>query len=137
VLRSPGQRYSRNDIQYLQSILQLAKQGGQCSPNLGGRLGNQKTRDHVESVATILEQRDFTIIHGGNRFSEEYLPGLGGGRRGSSYPDITATKNGRTVRINTIDTRADGITPSTREATNARRIRSQTPGDHLLLIPKP
>ena len=86
-----------------------------------------------------MEQRGFKIEHGGNRkgLPEEYLPGPGGGRKGSSRPDITATKNGRTVRVNTVDTRADGITPDTREATNATRIRSQTPGDHLLLIPKP
>lgn len=73
---------------------------------------------------------------GGGRLPEEYLPGPGGARRGSSYPDITAEKNGRTLRVNTIDTRVDGVTPTTREANNAARIRQQT-GEHLLLIPKP
>ncbi|MDZ4151341.1 hypothetical protein, partial [Methylicorpusculum sp.] len=105
--------------------------------NLGGRLGSQSTRNHIDSVATEMEKRGWTISGGGNRLPEEYLPGLGGGRKGSSFPDITATKNGNTLRVNTIDTRADGVTPTTREATNAARIRSQTPGDHLLLIPKP
>lgn len=84
-----------------------------------------------------MENRGFTITGGGNRLPEEYLPGPGGNRKGSSFPDITATKNGRTVRVNTVDTRANGVTPTTREATNAARIRSQTPGDHLLLVPKP
>ncbi|WP_086929579.1 RHS repeat-associated core domain-containing protein [Agarilytica rhodophyticola] len=106
-------------------------------PNPGGRLGKQSTRQHIDEVATEMEKRGFTITDGGNRLPEEYLPGPGGGRKGSSFPDITATKNGRTVRVNTVDTRADGLTPSTREARNAARIRSQTPGDHLLLIPKP
>ncbi|MFV2059530.1 MAG: SpvB/TcaC N-terminal domain-containing protein [Gammaproteobacteria bacterium] len=113
-----------------------SKNGGGV-PNPGGRLGKQSTRDHIDAVATEMERRGFNITGGGNRLPEEYLPGPGGGRRGSSFPDITATKNGRTLRVNTVDTRANGITPSTREATNAARIRSQTPGDHLLLIPKP
>jgi RHS repeat-associated protein len=106
-------------------------------PNPGGRLGKQSTRDHIDDVATEMEKRGWTITGGGTRGPEEYLPGPGGGRKGSSFPDITATKNGKTLRVNTVDTRADGVTPSTREATNAARIRSQTPGDHLLLIPKP
>jgi RHS repeat-associated protein len=106
-------------------------------PNPGGRLGSQSTRIHIDSVATEMEKRGWTITGGGNRFPEEYLSGAGGGRICSSFPDITAIKDGRTLRINTIDTRADGVTPTTREATNAARIRSQTPGDHLLLIPKP
>ena len=101
-----------------------------------GRLGNQATRQHVDQVATEMERRGWTIKHGGGRGPEEYLPGPGGARKGSSYPDITATKNGRTLRVNTVDTYADGVTPTAREATNAARIRAQT-GEHLLLIPKP
>jgi RHS repeat-associated protein len=105
----------------------------------GGRLGSQTTRQHIDDVATEMEMRGWTITHGGGpsrALKEEYLPGPGGARKGSSYPDITATKNGRTLRVNTVDTRADGITPTTREATNAARIRQQT-GEHVLLIPKP
>jgi filamentous hemagglutinin len=71
-------------------------------------------------------------------FKEEYLPGPGGGRLGSNWLDITAVKNGRTLRINTIDTLADGITPTAREAAAAASIRAKAlPGEHLLLIPKP
>jgi RHS repeat-associated protein len=106
-------------------------------PNPGGRLGKHSTRQHVDDVATEMQDRGWRITRGGNRFAEEYLPGPGGSRKGSSFPDITATKNGRTIRINTIDTRANGITPTTREANNAARIRSQRPRDHLLLVPKP
>jgi RHS repeat-associated protein len=101
-----------------------------------GRLGSQSTRVHIDQVACRIEERGWTITGGGGRKPEEYLPGPGGARQGSSYPDITAEKNGRTLRINTVDTRANGITPTTREATNATRIRAQT-GEHLLLIPKP
>jgi len=106
-------------------------------PNPGGRLGKQSTRAHIDDVATEMEKRGWEITGGGNRLPEEYLPGPGGARKGSSFPDITATKNGRTLRVNTVDTRVNGVTPTTREATNAARIRSQAPGDHLLLIPKP
>jgi hypothetical protein len=106
------------------------------APNPGGRLGKVSTREHIGQVADEMEKRGWTITGGGNRFREEYLPGPGNGRTGGSFPDITAEKNGRTLRVNTVDTRADGLTPSTREATNAARIRAQT-GEHLLLIPKP
>jgi RHS repeat-associated protein len=91
--------------------------------NLGGRLGNEVTRAHIRQVAKELEARGWGIRNGG-------------ARKGSSYPDITAVKGGKTLRVNTVDTRADGITPTTREAANAARIREQT-GEHLLLIPKP
>jgi RHS repeat-associated protein len=101
-----------------------------------GRLGNQVTRDHIYDVATEMEKRGWTITGGGGRLREEYIPPIGGGRKGSSYPDITATKGGKTLRVNTVDTYADGITPTVREATNAARIRTQT-GEHVLLIPKP
>jgi hypothetical protein len=101
----------------------------------GGRLGNQTTRDQVADIAGKLKQHGWDITHGGGEGPEEYIPGLNG-RKGSSYPDITATKNGKTLRVNTIDTRADGVTPTTREANSATRIRSQKPDDKLILVPK-
>jgi RHS repeat-associated protein len=101
-----------------------------------GRLGSELTRQHVADIAAEMESRGWTIAYGGGRLPEEYLPGPGRSRTGSSFPDITATKNGRTLRVNTVDTYADGVTPTAREATNAARIRSQIPGDHLLLVPK-
>jgi RHS repeat-associated protein len=102
-----------------------------------GRLGNSSTRKHIEDVADTMQRRGWKIEKGGGRGrAEEYLPGPGGARKGSSYPDITATKNGKTLRVNTIDTRADGVTPTTREAANAARIRRQT-GEHVLTVPKP
>ncbi|SHN18949.1 RHS repeat domain-containing protein [Rhizobacter sp. OV335] len=101
-----------------------------------GRLGNDATRSHIDQVATEMEKRGWKITGGGGRAPEEYLPGPGGARRGSSYPDITATKDGKTLRVNTVDTRADGVTLTTREAANADRIRAQT-GEHVLTIPKP
>jgi RHS repeat-associated protein len=125
----PGGGYSKLD--------DIADAGaGACKAAKGGRLGNNATRKHVDDVATELESRGWTITGGGGRFPEEYLPGVGGGRKGSSFADITATKKGKVLRINTVDTKLDGLTPTKREATNAARIRAQT-GGHLLLVPKP
>jgi hypothetical protein len=102
----------------------------------GGRLGSALTRQHVADVAAEMESRGWEITGGGGKFPEEYLPGPGGARLGSSFPDIKATKGGNTLRVNTVDTYVDGITPTIREAVNAGRIRRQT-GEHLLLVPKP
>src|SRR6202030_1895118 len=79
-------------------------------PNPGGRLGSPSTRSQVAAIADELESRGWTITGGGGSLPEEYIAGAGGGRAGSAYPDITATMNGRTLRINTIDTLADGVT---------------------------
>ena len=109
-----------------------------CAPaaKSGGRLGSELTRGQIADIAAEMEARGWQITGGGGKLPEEYLRGPNG-RLGSSYPDITATKNGRTLRVNTVDTYVDGVTPTTREAINAARIRNQTPGDHLLLVPKP
>jgi RHS repeat-associated protein len=109
---------------------------GSVAAESGGRLGSDLTRSHVADVAAEMESRGWKITGGGGKLPEEYLRGPNG-RLGSSYPDITATKNGRTLRVNTVDTYSDGITPTAREAANAARIRAQTPGDHLLLVPIP
>ncbi len=102
-----------------------------------GRLGKPSTRAQIQQIADELESRGWTITGGGGRMKEEYIPGIGGGRKGASFPDLTATKNGRTLRINTVDTYADGVTLTKREARNEARIRKQQkPGDHLLTIPK-
>ncbi len=103
----------------------------------GGRLGSTKTRAQIERIAAILEKRGWEITGGGGRLPEEYLPPPGGGRKGGNYVDITAKKNGKVLRINTVDTLSDGVTPDAREAAAAALIRSKiAPGQHLLLIPK-
>ena len=106
-------------------------------PNPGGRLGSPETRAHIADVRGELKSRGFEITGGGGVQPEEYIRGPSGGRKGSAFPDITATKGGRTIRINTVDTLKDGVTPTARERRNANRIRSLQPSDHLLLIPKP
>jgi hypothetical protein len=103
----------------------------------GGRLGNSATRNQIGDIASTLESRGYTITGGGGRKAEEFLKPLGGGRKGGSFLDITATHpNYPTLRINTVDTYKSGL-PTFRESLNAARIRKQiAPGEHLLLIPK-
>ena len=107
------------------------------APPPGGRLGNAATREHVAQVAAELESRGWRITGGGGRLPEEYLPGPGPGTKGGNYIDITAAKNGRTLRVNTVDTYANGVTPTLREAAAAALIRNKQQSDHLVLIPKP
>lgn len=93
----------------------------------GGRLGKQSTRDHNSAIADELRDRGWKVTHGAGRGKEEYLAPLNkkaGSTKGASYPDITARKDGRTFRINTVDTYADGVTPTKREAANAARIKT-------------
>ena len=104
---------------------------------LKGRLGNAATRSQIYDIGTELESRGYTITGGGGRLPEEYLKPIGGGRKGGSYLDLTATHpEYPTLRINTADTYVTGKYTA-RELFNARRIRKQIPsGEHLLLIPK-
>jgi len=111
------------------------KPKGAKTKNPGGRLGSPETRAHVRDVADTLEDRGWTVTRGGGR-PEEYIAGRAG-RKGSAYPDITATKDGKTIRINTVDTLADSATPTRREKRAAAKIRRLKSDDHLLLIPKP
>ena len=102
-----------------------------------GRLGNESTRSQINDISTKLEAKGWFIEGGGQRAPEEFLKPLGAGRKGGSYPDITATHpDYPTLRINTVDVNRAGL-PTIREAINATRIRTQIPlGEHLLLIPK-
>lgn len=110
---------------------------GSSATKTGGRLGNTTTRAQIAEIATELETRGYTITGGGGRTAEEFLKPLGGGRKGGSFLDITATHpNHPTLRINTVDVYKNGL-PTLREISNATRIRTQiAPGETLLLIPK-
>jgi len=110
---------------------------GGPKPGSGGRLGSANTRQQNFDIANYLSKRGWKITGGGGgALPEEYLPGPGGGRSGSNWVDITATKNGITLRINTVDTISNGITPTAREAAAAASIVQKNPGDILILIPK-
>ncbi len=100
-----------------------------------GRLGNAATRELNATIAAELEQRGFTITGGGGVLPETYLKPLNGGKKGGSFIDISATKDGRKIHVNTVDTYKNG-TITKREMNNANRIRKQVPNEHLVLIPK-
>ena len=104
----------------------------------GGRLGNRSTRRQIRRIARELQRRGYSIEGGGGLVKEEYLRPIGGGRKGGSYLDLTASHpDYPTVRINTVDMLKTRIRPTARELRNAARIRNQiAPGEHLLLIPK-
>ncbi len=103
--------------------------------NRGGRLGNEATRAQNREIADYLESQGYTIIGGGGRKPEEYLPGPDGSNKGSNYVDITAQKGETIIRINTVDVLADGKTPTKREQMAAVSISNKT-GEVMILIPK-
>ncbi len=106
-------------------------------PARGGRLGNAATRAQNAEIAAELEARGYKIIYGAGE-DEEYIRGGGPGTQGSTFVDITAENKvtGKTLRIQTVDTLADGVTPTPREQEAAARIRQACPNDELILIPK-
>ena len=102
-------------------------------PNPHGSLGGPAHRDKVQQVANELERRGFKITGGGGRMPEERLPVPG--RRAGRRPDITAEKDGRTVRVQ-VGKQTKGGGPVARERDALGDIRSvQEPGDHTIFIP--
>jgi hypothetical protein len=75
-----------------------------------------------------------TVTHGGGK-PQEYIPGPEGGRRGSSYPDVTATDGKKTVRVNTVDTNKNGSLTS-REQRQAQKVQTARPDDEFRTVPK-
>ncbi len=111
------------------------------------QLFNSRT---MQAVRALAETIGVDVLHlGGGRPDNEseyakelWLPegGEGGGTAGSSYLDIAfeSTRTKRKLLINTIDTRADNVTPTTREERAAVRIlANSSTGDILILLPKP
>ena len=109
-----------------------------------GRRGNPETRAQIDEVRDqyLDESPDLRHIGGGtdrvtgNKVPEEYIPGPGGSRTESSYPDLTfEAPDGSRVRVNTVDANAKGVWTK-READNANRMYNQT-GEPVIAIPKP
>jgi filamentous hemagglutinin len=88
-------------------------------------------------IAAELEAQGYKIIYGAG-WCEEYIPGGGPGTQGGTFVDITAVDpvTGKILRVQTVDTLADGVTPTPREQEAAARIRQAYPNDELILIPK-
>ncbi|WP_052311592.1 MULTISPECIES: LamG-like jellyroll fold domain-containing protein [unclassified Actinoplanes] len=74
----------------------------------------------------------------GDDMPEYYVPGPSGGVRGSSKTDLTFQhdETGALFHINTVDTLADGKTPTMREVDNMWRFHQQSGGHQVWMIPK-
>jgi filamentous hemagglutinin len=84
-----------------------------------------------------LEQSGWEITGGGGRAKETFLPGKGPGTKGGNFTDITATKDGEILHVNTVSTLKDGVTPTANEARAAAAIRAKLgPNERLILVPK-
>lgn len=59
------------------------------------------------------------------------------GAKGGAYGDIVLKKNGQRMIINTVDTYADGLTPTVREAAAGVKIQNLQPNAQFTMIPKP
>ena len=101
----------------------------------GGRWGSSATRALNDQLARDLIDQGYTITGGAGRASEEYIAGAGPGTTGGTFVDITGTNGTSTIRIQTINTLANGA-PTSAEAAAAARIRAAFPNDQLILIPK-
>lgn len=101
----------------------------------GGRLGGTVTRALNANLAEQLIDEGYAITGGGGRAAEEFIRGTGG--LSNTFVDITAVRGSSVIRIQTITTLADGVTPTASEAAAAARIRAAFPNDVLILIPKP
>jgi hypothetical protein len=102
--------------------------------------GSPQTQEQLDKVRDEFLRRnpDFTHLYGGTdrltglRLKEEYIPGPGGGRKGSTRPDLTFQGPGLTVRVNTVDTTASG-TMTQRELENFGKLLEQGPA---MAVPK-
>jgi RHS repeat-associated protein len=101
--------------------------------NPHGMLGKPSTRALNADIAAELEKEGY-VHTGGAGIKEERFPGPNGGRKGSVSVDVTATKAGDTVRVQTVDTLKSGV-PNPREMRNAGKILKKDPTG-VFLIPK-
>ena len=102
----------------------------------GGRWGSNQTRLLNDSIATSYKGPGVRF-QGAGRGPEEWIRGPLGGTKGGTWVDITVRyPDGRTIRIQTVSTLADGFTLTPAEEAAAARIRAAFPNDELRLIPK-
>jgi hypothetical protein len=87
-------------------------------------------------VSSFLKSSGFRITGGAGRAPEEWILGPGGGTKGGTFVDITATNGRTTIRIQTQTTLMDGKTPTPGERAAEGRIRQAFPNDTLWTIPK-
>lgn len=66
---------------------------------------------------------------------EEYIPGpTKGTTKGSNYADVTATKGGKTTRVQ-VGKQTKGGVPVKRERENYVEIKNKKPDDQIIWLP--
>ena len=124
---------------------------GSAGGNASGPQGGFQARVQNTRVWFRLWTRGWHLIRGGNARPEEVIlrpdpvdpalhPTWASTGRQNVRPDLTLTRSQggqtQTMRVQTVDTLADGVTPTPREATNARLIAEARPNDVVVLLPK-
>jgi RHS repeat-associated protein len=121
-------------------------EGGVLVHNSYGRRGSPATRADVDVQRDKIQAQHPDWVHknGGTDqvtgvpLPEMYVPGKGGGRLGSTYPDLTFEKpDGTYHHHNTVDTYADGITMTNRESNNLTRLQQLRSADTTTWSAKP
>ena len=108
----------------------------------GGPLGKFDTRVQNGQAWLNLFARGWRLVRGGTAYPEERisLPQPNPFNRTYVKPDLTLvrTRGGQTqvIRVQTVTTLADGVTPTPSEMTNINIISQYRPNDLLIVIPK-
>jgi hypothetical protein len=124
---------------------------GSAGGNASGSLGGFQARVQNTRIWFRLWNEGWHLVRGGNAHPEEVVvrpnpvdpvqhPTWASTGRQFVKPDLTLSRSQggqtQTMRVQTIDTLADGVTPTPREATNARLIAEARPNDPVVLLPK-
>jgi hypothetical protein len=106
-------------------------------PRSGGRWGGYSTRAQNAEITLTALKNGYQVVGGGGLAKEEFIPASGpvSGGLGGTYVDITLQKGDSIIRVQTINTTADGE-PTPGEAAAAARIKASFPKDVLVLVPK-
>ena len=101
----------------------------------GGRIGGETHRETITTKADELVSDGWEITGGGGKVKEEYIPGPPKGTtKGSNYADITATKDGKTLRVQ-VGKQTKSGQPASRERANFVEIQKKKPNDLLEFLP--
>jgi hypothetical protein len=111
-----------------------------CEHNYGSGFGKTFREDDKADIDEVRDRiiKEYpgwkhvgggTDIATGKQIPEVYVPGAGGTQKGSVWPDLTFQKpDGTLHHPNTVDTLADGVTMSKREAANLERLQKLKEG---------
>jgi hypothetical protein len=119
-----GRALTEKDLPRLKEYLSLPEGAN------GGRLGKIEVRRLNHRVASDYENEGWKVIGGAGRAEKEYLVGS----KGAAYADITLTKDGKTIRIQTATMQNGRLDPL--EVLKAEKIRAANPSDELIIISK-